>query len=63
VDTEPTAPVPPSDPPADLVVTVRAPSTEALTRLEDELAELEAELAALEADDGTGAPDPGGSAA
>lgn len=31
---------------------VRAPSTDALTRLEAELAELEAELAALEAGDG-----------
>jgi hypothetical protein len=41
---------------------VRAPSTEALSRLEEELAELEAELAALEADDGTGGR-PGGSAA
>jgi hypothetical protein len=31
---------------------LRAPSTEALTRLEEELAELEAELATLEAGDG-----------
>jgi len=31
---------------------VRAPSTDALNRLEADLAELEAELAALEADDG-----------
>jgi hypothetical protein len=62
VDTEPTAPLPPSAPPADAAA-VRAPSTEALTRLEDELAELEAELAALEASDGAGTPDRGGSPA
>jgi len=53
-----TEPIPPSDGAA-----VRAPSTEALTRLEEELAELEAELAALEADDGTGVRGPDGSTA
>jgi hypothetical protein len=36
-------------------VPVRAPSTEALTRLEQELATLEAELAALESGDGSDA--------
>ena len=60
VDTDPTrsddgaapsdhhAEAPPPDP-----APVRAPSTEALTQLEMELATLEAELAALEAGDGS----------
>lgn len=63
METEPTAPDPaalestvaedPVDADRDAAVReVRAPSTDALNRLESDLAELEAELAALEADDG-----------
>lgn len=66
MDTDPAVPVPPAVPAAGpapdgspdgpaaeapLPMAVRAPSTEALGRLEAELAELEAELAALEAVD------------
>jgi hypothetical protein len=48
METDPTE-VAASDEPAR---EVRAPSTDALDRLEADLAELEAELAALESDDG-----------
>lgn len=50
MDTDPTAAAAAGAPAADVE---RAPSTEALTRLEAELAELEAELAELEAGDGS----------
>jgi hypothetical protein len=48
MDTDPTGTTAPDAPEHE----VRAPSTDALNRLEADLAELEAELAALEADDG-----------
>lgn len=55
METDPS--VPPSGEPAAASgagpAPVRAPSTEALARLEEELAALETELAALEADDGS----------
>ena len=49
---EPTTTEDPVDTDGPAVREVRAPSTDALNRLEADLAELEAELAALEADDG-----------
>lgn len=48
MDTDATAPA---------AAATRAPSTEALTRMEAELAELEAELAELEAGDGSDGSD------